>query len=66
MLEGLSYLKNQEPVLAKPDEEYPDWLWTILSPKVVADDGPGGKLERLQRRKANKKAIKERNFMTTQ
>ncbi|KAK7437410.1 hypothetical protein VKT23_018656 [Stygiomarasmius scandens] len=66
VLEGLNYLKGQAPVLAKPDEEYPDWLWTITKPKVIPDDGPGGKLERYNRRLENKKRIKERNFMLTQ
>ncbi|SJL12236.1 uncharacterized protein ARMOST_15659 [Armillaria ostoyae] len=46
VLTGLNYLKGQEPVLAKPDEEYPDWLWTLLEPRVIPDDGPGGRAER--------------------
>ncbi|KAF9266720.1 hypothetical protein L218DRAFT_745744 [Marasmius fiardii PR-910] len=66
VLTGLNYLKGQEPVLAKPDEWYPDWLWTVLEPKKLEDDGPGGKFERAQRRKENKQRIKERNFMSTQ
>ncbi|THU93893.1 hypothetical protein K435DRAFT_829379 [Dendrothele bispora CBS 962.96] len=66
VLEGLNYLKGQPPVLAKPDEEYPDWLWTVTKPKVIPDDGPGGKLERYNRRLENKQRIKERNFMQTQ
>ncbi|KIY70416.1 hypothetical protein CYLTODRAFT_488091 [Cylindrobasidium torrendii FP15055 ss-10] len=66
VLEGLNYLKDQPPVLAKPDSEYPDWLWNVLTPKVLPDDGPGGKKERRDRRLENKKKIKERNFMSTQ
>ncbi|ESK94838.1 likely mitochondrial ribosome protein mrpl37p [Moniliophthora roreri MCA 2997] len=66
VLIGLNYLKGQEPVLAKPDEDYPEWLWTILRPKVIEDDGPGGKFERMERRRANKQGIKERNFLLTQ
>ncbi|KAF5381939.1 hypothetical protein D9757_007581 [Collybiopsis confluens] len=66
VLSGLNYLKSQPPVLALPDEEYPAWLWTILQPKEVEDDGPGGRKERIDRRKANKERIKERNFMSTQ
>jgi len=53
-------------VLAKPDEEYPDWLWTILKPKELPYDGPGGKAERLERRKQNKAKLREHNFMLTQ
>ncbi|KAG7093460.1 hypothetical protein E1B28_007136 [Marasmius oreades] len=66
VLTGLNYLKGQETVLAKPDEWYPDWLWTILEPKKLEYDGPGGKYERAERRKENKQRIKERNFMLTQ
>ncbi|KAK0463556.1 mitochondrial ribosomal protein L37-domain-containing protein [Desarmillaria tabescens] len=66
VLTGLNYLKGQEPVLAKPDEEYPDWLWTLLEPRVIPDDGPGGRAERYKRRLENKQKIRERNFMLTQ
>ena len=66
ILPGINYLKGQAPVVALADEEYPQWLWTILQPKVLEDDGPGGKFERAKRRQANRKAIKDRNFMLTQ
>ena len=66
MLTGLNYLKGQPPVLALPDEEYPDWLWTLLKPKVIADDGPGGEAEKRRLRKENKQRIKDQNFMKTQ
>ena len=66
VLEGLNYLKGQSRVLALPDDQYPDWLWTILTPKVWPDDGPGGKAERIKRRIENKQRIKDRNFMQTQ
>lgn len=66
VLKGVNYLKGQPEVLALPDEEYPEWLWTILEPKVYEDDGPGGKLERVQRRTENRQRIKDRNFMQTQ
>lgn len=52
--------------MALPDEEYPEWLWTVLTPKVIPYDGPGGRAERLQRRRDNKQQIKDRNFMLTQ
>ncbi|KAG5334197.1 hypothetical protein C0989_004079 [Termitomyces sp. Mn162] len=66
VLTGLNYLKGQPPVLAAADEEYPEWLWTVLQPKVWPDDGPGGMAERVKRRKENKQRIKDRNFMSTQ
>ncbi len=66
ILPGLSYLKEKPPVLSLPDDQYPEWLWTILEPKLYPDDGPGGKAERVKRRRENKRKIKERNFMSTQ
>ena len=66
ILPGINYLKGQPPIVALADEEYPEWLWTILQPKVLEDDGPGGKFERAKRRAANRQAIKDRNFMLTQ
>jgi len=66
VLKGVNYLKGQPPVVALADEAYPEWLWTVLKPKVYEDDGPGGKKERVERRKANRQAIKDRNFMQTQ
>ena len=30
ILRGLNYLKNQDPPLAREDDQYPDWLWTLL------------------------------------
>ena len=66
ILTGLNYLKSQSPVLALPDDQYPEWLWTTLEPKEYPDDGPGGKGERMKRRRENKQKIKDRNFMSTQ
>ncbi|KAH9484518.1 54S ribosomal protein L37, mitochondrial [Psilocybe cubensis] len=66
VLKGVNYLKGQAPVVARPDEEYPPWLWNVLKPRVYEDDGPGGRKERMERRKANRQAIKDRNFMQTQ
>ena len=66
ILDGVQWLKGQPPVKALPDEEYPAWLWTILQPKVLEDDGPGGKAEKVRLRKANRQRIREQNFMKTQ
>jgi len=62
----VNYLKGQPPVVAQADDAYPAWLWTVLQPKIYEDDGPGGKKERIERRKVNRQAIKDRNFMQTQ
>lgn len=66
VLTGLNYLKDQPPVLAKPDNEYPTWLWDLLKPRVHADTGPGSKGEKAVLRQANRQRIKEQNFMKTQ
>ncbi|KAF7349287.1 hypothetical protein MSAN_01718200 [Mycena sanguinolenta] len=66
VIEGVNYLKDQPPVLALPDEEYPSWLWTVLQERVWPDDGPGGRAERAQRRKENRRRIQDANFMSTQ
>ena len=63
---GVNYLKGQPPVLAKPDEEYPPWLWNLLKPKVYNDTSPGSKGEKVMLRKANRQRIKEQNFLKTQ
>ncbi|KAF9462758.1 hypothetical protein BDZ94DRAFT_707917 [Collybia nuda] len=66
ILTGINYLKGQAPVLALADDQYPEWLWTILTPKVWPEDGPGGKAERVRRKAENQRRIKDRNFMSTQ
>uniref|UniRef100_H2ZFF4 Large ribosomal subunit protein mL54 n=1 Tax=Ciona savignyi TaxID=51511 RepID=H2ZFF4_CIOSA len=57
------YVEGEDPVL-KPDEEYPDWLWTIHTgkPKTFLDMDPDTKeywyalklANRVQRNKAKK------------
>lgn len=59
---GLNYLKGEPPVLAKPDEEYPAWLWELTKPKVLPDDGPGGKAEKRQLRLAHRQRLKDSNL----
>lgn len=31
VLKGLNFFKNQPDPIARPDEDYPAWLWTVLS-----------------------------------
>lgn len=33
MLQGLGYTKAKPQILAKEDEEYPEWLWSVLDEK---------------------------------
>lgn len=53
-------------MIALLDEEYPEWLWGILKPVELLDDGPGGKAEKRRIRQENKQRIKDQNFMKTQ
>jgi len=32
-LNGLGYLQTSPTILAKEDDEYPEWLWTLLAPE---------------------------------
>ena len=66
ILVGLNYLKDQPPVLALSDEEYPPWLWKLLDKSELPDDGPGGKAEKRRLRKENRQRIRDQNFMKTQ
>ncbi|KAG8894868.1 hypothetical protein FRB99_000942 [Tulasnella sp. 403] len=70
VLEGLTWLKSQQPILAKPDEEYPPWLWTLLNPREDSKKGPapipGSPEAQKALRRANRKQIKGDNFMRAQ
>lgn len=66
VLSGLSYLKGQSPVVALPDEDYPPWLWKLLEPRNLVDDGPGGKAEKIRLRKDNRQRIRDQNLLKTQ
>lgn len=66
VLSGLNYLKGQAPVVALADNEYPPWLWKLLEPKVIPDDGPGGVGEKLRMRRERRQRIRDQNFLKTQ
>lgn len=66
VLVGVNYFKDQPPVLALADEEYPSWLWKLLDKSELPDDGPGGKAEKRRLRKENRQRIRDQNFMKTQ
>lgn len=40
-LKGLNFEKNKVDPVALADEEYPEWLWTILSRQEKSSDGVG-------------------------
>ena len=65
---GLNYLKDQPPVIALEDKEYPVWLWTILQPRVYPpeEQGLGGAAEKARHKKERKARIRLQNFMRTQ
>ena len=42
LLHGLAYLKNQPQIVAKEDDEYPDWLWKLLDD---SDGKQGGEMK---------------------
>lgn len=65
-LDGVTYLKNEATIVALPDDEYPEWLWHILEPPNLPDDGPGGALEKRRMRAERRQQIKDSNFMKTQ
>ena len=62
VLTGLNYLKGELPIFAKPDEEYPAWLWDLTKPKVLADDGSGGKAEKRRLRLSHRQTLKDSNL----
>jgi large subunit ribosomal protein L54 len=35
-IKGLAYIKGDSDPIAKADEEYPSWLWTLLEPNMGA------------------------------
>lgn len=39
LLQGLGYTKAKPQILAKEDEEYPDWLWGVLDEKGGSASG---------------------------
>ncbi|KAJ2900877.1 hypothetical protein IWW38_000252 [Coemansia aciculifera] len=57
-LKGLNIYKEGKDPVALKDEEYPEWLWTLL------DEVPeAAKSEREQQRLQRSRTIKEANFM---
>ena len=40
-LRGLGYIKGQEAPLAREDDEYPSWLWGLLSTGKEENESSG-------------------------
>ncbi|KAI9298384.1 hypothetical protein K502DRAFT_286557, partial [Neoconidiobolus thromboides FSU 785] len=59
VLKGINFMKGKSDPMAKDDNEYPEWLWTLLDAKVKNDDV----FSREYQRKVNKDAIKAKNFL---
>ncbi|KAJ2488660.1 hypothetical protein IWW37_004639 [Coemansia sp. RSA 2050] len=57
-LKGLNIYKEGKDPVALKDEDYPEWLWTLLDEVPEAE-----KSEREQQRQQRSRAIKEANFM---
>ncbi|GAA5948356.1 hypothetical protein JCM3765_001384 [Sporobolomyces pararoseus] len=56
VLKGLNYLKDESPILSKPDTEYPEWLWTLAS---SPEDGGVVKKSKKSGKKAGASGISE-------
>ncbi|KAJ2349272.1 hypothetical protein GGH92_002586 [Coemansia sp. RSA 2673] len=57
-LKGLNIYKEGKDPVALKDEDYPEWLWTLLDEVPEAE-----KSEREQQRLQRSRTIKEANFM---
>ncbi|TIA83550.1 hypothetical protein E3P94_00874 [Wallemia ichthyophaga] len=65
-LPGLQILKDDAEKVAKEDEAYPDWLWTVLEPKDATAPGDQTFNPAEERKKINKQHkidIKAKNFL---
>ncbi|ODV88734.1 hypothetical protein CANCADRAFT_148366 [Tortispora caseinolytica NRRL Y-17796] len=65
VMKGINLKKNGADPIAKPDNEYPDWLWTLLDPEAqkqrLAQDPE--KMARKEWRAKNRKNIRTANFL---
>ena len=61
VLTGLNYFKGESPVLAKPYEEYPAWLWDLTKPKLLAE-GRNADSEKRRLRLLYRQTLKDSNL----
>ncbi|KAI9229476.1 MAG: mitochondrial 54S ribosomal protein YmL37 [Piptocephalis tieghemiana] len=59
-LEGLNVYKGKKDPVALRDDEYPEWLWTLLDPKPT---GLSKRKHHSALRDANRSSIKSLNFI---
>lgn len=63
----INILKAGKPIVAKKDEEYPDWLWGLLDKDLQMQQLKEESLFKYKRKlvkKANVEKIKMQNFMS--
>lgn len=63
---NLNIYKNAQPIIAKKDEEYPEWLWTLLDKDLQLEQLKNEDWFRYNRKlikKQNVARIKMTNFM---
>ncbi|KAA1101903.1 hypothetical protein PGT21_032676 [Puccinia graminis f. sp. tritici] len=62
-IKGLAYIKGESDPIAKADDEYPSWLWTLLEPNMGVGhaDTPLRAIRRELNRK-NRNNIRSRTF----
>lgn len=61
MLKGINYMRDASDPVAKEDSAYPDWVWTLLTPRPETSDGGIGDKKTLRRK--NRENIRDSNFM---
>ncbi|ODQ64767.1 hypothetical protein NADFUDRAFT_83648 [Nadsonia fulvescens var. elongata DSM 6958] len=62
VLKGINIRKSGKDPIALKDEEYPEWLWTVLDANSVASNPMNS--SRKVMRKANREQIKFNNFVS--
>ena len=64
---GLQILKNDLEKVAKEDDQYPGWLWSVLEPKSSVNDNSDQTFNALNERKILRKQhradLKAKNFL---
>ncbi|KAI9595087.1 mitochondrial ribosomal protein L37-domain-containing protein [Syncephalis fuscata] len=64
VLKGINYTKDGSDPVAMEDTAYPEWLWTLLTPRPPTNTMDKGSKQRLRR--VNRETIRDTNFMKSQ
>jgi large subunit ribosomal protein L54 len=59
VFKGLNYMREGKDPVAMADDAYPDWLWTLLTPRPPVSEMEGKK----KLRRINRENIKANNFL---